>query len=506
MRGCADFSEGAVGSAGGSDIRQGQKDRAAGQMSWRSLLTLILAMAIGLAGVWPAVARSVLVATAVRVGDHGDHTRFVVDLSEGATFTVFALADPDRIVVDLPQVDWALPNQSGGGAGLVKAYRFGAFTAASSRIVLDLARPAAIANAFVLTPEFGNGWRLVIDLADTSREAFWASHNIRRSSEAAPPGGGMAAPAAPAAPTPPAVPAKPMLQAPFPPPVAQAPLPPVPPATAPGKAPAAKAAPSQPFPPPLATTPAEPQRTALALPPPKAAVGKAAEKPTIVIDPGHGGVDPGATGVSGAFEKTLTLAMAVELRDRLLATGRYKPVLTRDGDLFISLRDRIAFARAAGADLFMSLHADAIAKTEIRGLSVYTLSEQASDKEAAALAERENKADVIAGMDLSRESPEVTNILIDLAQRESMNLSARAAGQMIRELRREVTLLPKSHRFAGFAVLKAPDVPSVLVEMGYLSNPEEERQLHTQAYRAKLAVALVRAVDDFFKARKPIRR
>ena len=232
---------------------------------------------------------------------------------------------------------------------------------------------------------------------------------------------------------------------------------------------------------------------------PGTAVKRRPGKPVIAIDAGHGGADPGAIGASGAYEKTITLAAARELKARLEATGRYKVVLTRNSDVFLRLRDRVLAARKAGADLFISLHADSIASPDVRGLSVYTLSERASDKEAAALAVRENKADLIAGVDLTGvEAPEVVNILIDLAQRETMNLSAHYAGMLVDGLGEEVTLLRETHRFAGFAVLKAPDVPSVLIELGYLSNPTEERLLRDRGYRARLVAAIARATDRFF--------
>lgn len=234
---------------------------------------------------------------------------------------------------------------------------------------------------------------------------------------------------------------------------------------------------------------------ALALPPVKP---RRAGKPVIAIDPGHGGVDPGAVGVSGTFEKTLTLAMARELKAQLEATGRYDVVLTRATDVFVRLRDRIAIARAAGADVFLSLHADAHGTRDMRGASVYTLSEQASDAEAAALAAKENKADLIAGIDLSNENEVVTNILIDLAQRETKNLSARLAAMLVRELKRGTLLLRNSHRFAGFAVLKAPDVPSVLIELGYLSSPQDEALLRSPEHRAKLAAAIVNALQSYY--------
>ncbi|MEE1569286.1 MAG: N-acetylmuramoyl-L-alanine amidase, partial [Alphaproteobacteria bacterium] len=204
------------------------------------------------------------------------------------------------------------------------------------------------------------------------------------------------------------------------------------------------------------------------------------------------------TGKSGRFEKVITLAMAKELKKKFEATGRYKVVLTRTRDIFIRLRERLAKARQAQGDLFISLHADSIKNRSIRGLSVYTLSETASDKEAAALARSANKSDLIAGIDLTYETTEVTNILIDLAQRETMNLSAHFANLLITDFRRQVKVLHKTHRFAGFAVLKAPDIPSVLVELGYLSNAGEEQLLRDPKYRGKLGAAIVMAVDKFF--------
>jgi N-acetylmuramoyl-L-alanine amidase len=221
-------------------------------------------------------------------------------------------------------------------------------------------------------------------------------------------------------------------------------------------------------------------------------------KPVIVLDPGHGGVDPGAIGINGTYEKHLTLAMARQLKARLEKGGRFRVVLTRDRDIFISLRERVALARRAKGDLFVSLHADSNPNRYTRGLSIYTLSEKASDKEAGLLADKENKADIISGMDFSEESPEVTGILIDLAQRESMNLSAQFASLAVGELGRQVRTLDNTHRFAGFAVLKAPDIPSVLVEMGYLSNDDEVRLLQQAAYRDKLADAMAHAMDRYF--------
>ena len=218
----------------------------------------------------------------------------------------------------------------------------------------------------------------------------------------------------------------------------------------------------------------------------------------IVLDPGHGGKDPGAIGYSGVYEKHLTLAMAKELKAELEKNGSYKVYLTRSTDVFIPLRERVKIARRHNADLFLSIHADSIRNRNTKGLSVYTLSETASDREAAALAERENKADVIAGLDFSDHTKEVADILINLAQRETMNRSSEFAAFLVREMKKSVKLVDNTHRFAGFAVLKAPDVPSVLLEMGYLSNSSEERLLKQKSYRKKLATSASRAINNFF--------
>lgn len=227
-------------------------------------------------------------------------------------------------------------------------------------------------------------------------------------------------------------------------------------------------------------------------------------KPLIVLDAGHGGVDPGTIGLSGGYEKTLTLAFALEFKRQIKASGRYRVMLTRERDVFIRLRKRVEMARVNRADLFISLHADALANRRVSGAAVYTLSEKASDAETEELAARENKSDVIAGVNLVGEGYDenVANILIDLARRETMNLSAQFAGFIIPELAKEIRLLRKTHRYAGFRVLKAPDVPSVLIEMGYLSNPKDEARLLDAAHRRKLMGAILRATDRYFDHRR----
>jgi len=220
------------------------------------------------------------------------------------------------------------------------------------------------------------------------------------------------------------------------------------------------------------------------------------------LDPGHGGVDPGAIGVSGVYEKKITLAMAKELKEELDKTGKYKVYLTRNRDVFIPLRERVRIARRYDADLFLSIHADSAANKRATGLSVYTLSEKASDREAAALAEKENKADIVAGLDFAEHSKEVSDVLLNLAQRETLNRSSEFATFMVNEMRKSIHTLDNTHRFAGFAVLKAPDVPSVLLELGYLSNRTEERQLQQKSYRQKLAKSARLAIDKYFSNMK----
>ena len=231
----------------------------------------------------------------------------------------------------------------------------------------------------------------------------------------------------------------------------------------------------------------------------KAVSKKSNSKKIVVLDPGHGGIDPGAIGVSGVYEKNITLAMARELKEVLEKNHGYKVYLTRNRDIFIPLRDRVKIARGHDADLFLSIHADSAANRKASGLSVYTLSEKASDKEAAALAEKENKADIVAGLNFAEHSKEVSDILLNLAQRETLNRSAEFATCMVQEMRKSTHTLQNTHRFAGFAVLKAPDVPSVLMELGYLSNRSEEKLLQQKSYRQKLAKSAGRAIDKYFE-------
>ena len=222
---------------------------------------------------------------------------------------------------------------------------------------------------------------------------------------------------------------------------------------------------------------------------------------TIVLDPGHGGIDGGAESANGTIEKNVTLAFATELKNKLAATGRYDLFMTREGDEFLRLDDRVRIARQHGADLFISIHADTINLKGIRGATVYTVSDKASDAESQALADRENLSDQLAGIEMKNDSPEVTDILVDLIRRETHSFSMRFANTLVGKLSDTVGLINNPHRYAGFRVLKAPDVPSVLIELGYLSNAKDEAQLNDPDWRSKAAQSITDAVAQFASAK-----
>ena len=377
----------------------------------------------------PEAADRYPVATDSRLGGDENQVRFVIDLSRKIELRAFTLADPYRVVVDIPQVVFKLPARSGEtGRGLVKAYRFGLVMQGGSRIVLDLAGPARIDKAFVLDAAAGQPARLVLDLVAVDRDTFMRSLALNS--------------------TPPA------LQA--------------------------------------------PRKFA---PDPSA---KGDPRPLIVLDPGHGGIDHGTRAAGGDItEKALVLDFALLLRDQIEKTGRYRVAMTRTDDTFVALSDRVQLARQRQAALFISIHADALRRAEgdAHGATIYTLSDDASDSEAARLAEAENRADVIAGIDLSHEPGDVADIQIDLAQRETRTFSTHFAKSLVGELKTVARMHKNPLKSAGFKVLKAPDVPSVLVELGYVSNKDDLKQLMSGAWRARTARAVVQAVDAFFSTR-----
>ncbi|PWC33459.1 N-acetylmuramoyl-L-alanine amidase [Azospirillum sp. TSO35-2] len=420
-----------------------------------------------------------------RLGLHPDMTRFVLELSDAVPFTVSLAANPYRIVVDLPDLVWPGGSLPVEGKGVVARYHHAPDGGHGMRLTFDTVGPAKLRGAYMIPARDGHQPRLVLDMERTSPAEFQkiaaatppatsrsgrqertmasviASTMVPPARDVAGETGGSSATTSNALAAPP----------PF------VPLPPIPPA--------------QLIPAALPAAPPEPEPNR----PPTVA-----EKPLIVLDPGHGGQDPGAIGVGGLYEKDITLATAKEVKHQLEATGRYRVRLTRDSDVFIRLRDRVAIGREAGADLFLSLHADSIGSGDVRGLSIYTLSDKASDREAEMLAAKENRSDALAGLDLSGENQLVASILIDLAQRDTMNHSKRFATLALAHLGRDITLIPsKPHRQAGFAVLTAPDVPSALIEMGYLSSPKDVSLLVSSAHREKLGKGLARTIDAYFR-------
>jgi N-acetylmuramoyl-L-alanine amidase len=427
----------------------------------------------------------------VRLGRHPDATRLVIELSGPTAYRVGLLASPNRLYVELPPADIRV-RQLPSGRGLVRSLALGSANGLS-RLTARLAGPVKFVRVDLIRgAEDGASRRLVIDLAPATAAEFGSvltagpidsRPSLVVAGPSAPPlaqasDTGMGSTSAGPANLPALRPA-PMLPGVM--------------LASTGSAAARQAAAA------VAPGPTAAQPPAMAWSGPLPMLKPTPEGPPLIyIDPGHGGIDPGTIGVSGSYEKDIVLALAKELQRELLATGRYRVKLTREADQFVALRPRFEMARADHADLFISLHANSKLFGDPRGLSVYTLSETGSDSEADALATKENKADLINGVDLSKQTGAVTSILIDLAQRETKNLSARFAELLDHELGRVTQLLPNAHRFAGFAVLKAPDIPSVLIEVGYLSNAQDEALLLSAQHRAKLAGAMLRAIDGYF--------
>lgn len=385
----------------------------------------------------PAVAvANFPIASAARLAGDGKQTRFILDIDQTVTFRAVTLADPYRVVVDVPQLNFQLPAGTGaGGRGLVKAFRYGLVMPGGSRIVFDLAGPAKIANSYVVEAANGQPARLVLELEEVDRAAF---------------------------------------------------VPTIPPENRPELRPAIADAPPATVP--AASAPETAQ--------------KADGRPVVVIDPGHGGIDNG-TQSGGESEKNLVLAFGLALRDKLEKAGKYRVVMTRDDDTFIPLSDRTKIARNLKAALFVSIHADALPKAEgdAQGATIYTLSDKASDAEAQRLADAENRADAIAGFNLAEEPTDVADILIDLTQRETRTFSNRFARLLMGEMKSSVRMHKHPLKSAGFRVLKAPDVPSVLVEIGYVSNKGDLEHLVSEGWRSKAVGSMAQAIDGFLTKR-----
>ncbi|WP_126402091.1 N-acetylmuramoyl-L-alanine amidase [Blastochloris tepida] len=418
---------------------------------------VLLACAVLSAGAASAVAQHAAVAATAPAGSAKDRgvaavdvrlagdlvrTRLVLDLTASVEMRVFTLADPYRVVVDVAGLDFKLPADAGQhGRGLITAFRYGQVGPGKARLVLEVREPVSIDKSFVLEAIDDQPARLVIDLVPTDRASFLRS--------------------------------------------AEAPSPQVDPAPA------------------IRGAMAEPGTAAEAKP---SDAGSAARSrlPVVVIDPGHGGIDTGANAPGGGVsEKTVVLEVALMLRERLEKGGRVKVVMTRTEDTFVPLGERVRIARRNEAALFLSIHADSIRARDgiASGASVYTLSEKASDAEAERLAESENKADLIAGVNLQEEPNDVADILIDLVQRETKSFSAHFAHTLVGEISPAARMHRTPLKSAGFKVLKAPDVPSVLLELGFMSNRQELRQITSPVWRKKVTEAIADAIERFVAMR-----
>jgi N-acetylmuramoyl-L-alanine amidase len=382
----------------------------------RALMLRFLQFLIFAALAGPAFAN---VASDMRVIGDSTRTRFVVDLQKNPDYGILRLANPYRLVIDLPDVEFSKPAKPGEGRGLVSDYRYGLIAPGRARIVLDLTGPVGILHTFVLDPVDLAPARLVVDLVPTTPAAFESAAQRDR--------------------------------------------------------------------------PAHDLATARARPAPPPVTGKQ----VVVIDPGHGGIDSGATGKDGLLEKDVTLKFGLELARQLRLGGKLEPVLTRDSDEFLSLGERVEIARHQRAALLISVHADTVAQNYVRGAAVYTLSDDASDALSAALAARENRSDILAGLALEDQPDDVADILFDLARRETKNLSVRFAKSLVDGMGEALPFNNNPWRRASFMVLKAPDVPSVLLELGYLSNPDDEARFEAADWPAVPADKVARAVEAF---------
>ncbi len=386
-----------------------------------------------LAEVQSAAKTAIPEAVSVAITGNSSKTTFQLTLSRGVTAEVYSLAEPYRVIIDLPDIAFRLPDQAGRtGRGLVQAFRYGQFAEGKARVVIDTTGPVQIGKAEMTRTSDGAGITLAIDLGPTDAATF---------------GGGTGAAKPPAA----------ALKG----PVTDEPV----------SAPAGRT------------------------------------KPVVMIDPGHGGVDPGAVGSGNLLEKNIVLAVARQVRAKLAASGDYDVVMTRSADVFVSLDQRLRLSRQHSADLFISIHADSIEETaaaqSIKGATVYTLSERASDAQARAIAEKENASDLLAGLKVAEgeEKGQVKSILIDLIKRETANFSADFSRTLVGMMKQSVSLSRDPQRSAAFKVLKQTHAPSVLIELGYVSNADEAKQMMAPDWQKQVAGSIAKAVDAFFSKR-----
>ncbi|MET0746777.1 MAG: N-acetylmuramoyl-L-alanine amidase [Rhizobium sp.] len=364
-----------------------------------------------------------ILAYGARIAGDDARTRVVIELDRPPSFTVHYLADPPRVVVDLPATAFGFPIKDLEARGLFRDIRYGTMDKDSARIVLTAIKPVKLVVARVQANETGKGSRLVLDaemlppeqFADLIKRQTWTDEDT-------------------AADVGPVVPVENVRPSDF----------------------------------------------------------------LIAVDAGHGGIDAGAMASDGTTpEKQITLAFAKALTDKLNEQSGIKAFLTRDSDAYLSLSQRVTIARQNHAALFISLHADTLKQKDIRGSTVYTISDKASDRLAADVADRENASDKLAGSEVKTTPPVVADILMDLTRRETQAFSVSLAQDVLNAFNGQISMINNPHRYAGFQVLTAPDVPSILVELGFLSNKDDEKLLLDGTWQARLVDRLAEAVRQY---------
>lgn len=390
----------------------------------------------------------------IRIGEYSDKTRVVFELSSQPSFVIFASNQPQQLIIGLEKTNTRL-KPTIENRGLIKRLTYQEDAKNGLYVVIELVSPAWLKQPEIIPGQGNSNVRMVIDLSGISREKFQEKITTRTTLTSA------------FAPKMVDITSWQQLNHTLPPSPAVLDLPPIPPLK------------------PLTQAQIQVQ------------IPDNRPQMIVVIDAGHGGIDSGTIGIHNTLEKQITLSLAKKLQALLEADGHYKVYMTREDDQFLSLSQRANFARSMKADLFISFHADSHSDASLRGISVYTLSEKSSDAEAQALANKENKADIIGGVTWSEQDQQVNAILIDLLQHETNTRSVVFASLVLKEVSKETTLLRNSHRSAGFMVLKAVEVPSILLEAGYLSNAQEEALLNSPTHQDKLVRALQRAIQEY---------
>ncbi|MEO8757165.1 MAG: N-acetylmuramoyl-L-alanine amidase [Devosia sp.] len=426
----------------------------------RGSLRLAFALAVlALSGAAALAQASLPEVLAARVTTTPERGRLVLDLSATTEYAIVSLDGPERIAVDVKAANVAITNPAAvSGTGVIASFTTEMAEDGRARTELTLSQPAVVQQAYVLEPIGDQPARLVVDLITTTEADFKAAAaaDLANSLGQAPPETSVAADAPSAAPS----------------------------STPPPSSEASVAPRSEP---PPSSAPADEATTS------------GGSRPLIVIDPGHGGIDNGASAPHGVREKDITLAFALQLRDLLVASGRFDVAMTRDDDTYLSLNERVNLARQNKADLFISLHADTFQEADIRGASIYTRDERATDILDKVLADGENRADIVAGYVQPDVKPAVVDMLVDLMRRQVRQQAYLAAQDIVKAMQPSVALRRFPVRQADFFVLQAPDIPSMLIELGFMSNNADIANLENTDWRNRVVGAIAAGVDGYFK-------